>query len=131
MAKLSYRRFDTGTSSRRLWALRSTDTAHSIRPRSFDRSAAGEKCSSSLRASPAICRIAAVRARLWSFVSLPDFTVSGDHERQEKVFDRLQQSHDKQPHVIRSMLTEDSCWRRCGEVNQERRTRRQMAANTL
>ena len=25
----------------------------------------------------------------------------------------------------------DSCWRRCGEVNQERRTRRQMAANML
>ena len=34
------------------------------------------------------------------------FTVSGDHERQEQVFERLQQSYDKQPHVIRRMLTE-------------------------
>ena len=34
------------------------------------------------------------------------FTVSGDHERQEQAFDRLQQSYDKQPYVIRRMLTE-------------------------
>ncbi len=34
------------------------------------------------------------------------FTVSGDHERQERVFERLQQSYDKQPYVIRRMLTE-------------------------
>ncbi|MFG1352686.1 ParB/RepB/Spo0J family partition protein [Xanthobacter autotrophicus] len=34
------------------------------------------------------------------------FTVSGDHERQEQVFDRLQQASDKQPYVIRRMLTE-------------------------
>ncbi len=34
------------------------------------------------------------------------FTVSGDHERQEQVFERLQQSYDKQPHMIRRMLTE-------------------------
>lgn len=34
------------------------------------------------------------------------FTVSGDHERQEQVFDRLQHSYDKQPYVIRRMLTE-------------------------
>ena len=34
------------------------------------------------------------------------FTVSGDHERQEQVFDRLQQVYDKQPYVIRRMLTE-------------------------
>lgn len=34
------------------------------------------------------------------------FTVSGDHERQEQVFERLQQSYDKQPYVIRRMLTE-------------------------
>ena len=34
------------------------------------------------------------------------FTVSGDHERQEQVFERLQHSHDKQPYVIRRMLTE-------------------------
>ncbi len=34
------------------------------------------------------------------------FTVSGDHERQEQVFERLKASHDKQPYVIRRMLTE-------------------------
>lgn len=34
------------------------------------------------------------------------FTVSGDHERQEQVFERLQHSYDKQPNVIRRMLTE-------------------------
>lgn len=34
------------------------------------------------------------------------FTVSGDHERQEQVYERLQHSHDKQPYVIRRMLTE-------------------------
>lgn len=34
------------------------------------------------------------------------FTVSGDHERQEQVFERLRQSHDKQPYAIRRMLTE-------------------------
>jgi ParB family transcriptional regulator, chromosome partitioning protein len=34
------------------------------------------------------------------------FTVSGDHERQEKVFERLKASYDKQPYVIRRMLTE-------------------------
>jgi ParB family transcriptional regulator, chromosome partitioning protein len=34
------------------------------------------------------------------------FTVSGDHARQEQVFERLLHSHDKQPHVIRRMLTE-------------------------
>ena len=34
------------------------------------------------------------------------FTVSGDHERQEQVFERLKISHDKQPYVIRRMLTE-------------------------
>ncbi len=34
------------------------------------------------------------------------FTVSADHERQEQVFERLQQAYDKQPHVIRRMLTE-------------------------
>jgi ParB family chromosome partitioning protein len=37
---------------------------------------------------------------------LPDFTVSGDHERQEQVFERLKASYDKQPYVIRRMLTE-------------------------
>ena len=34
------------------------------------------------------------------------FTVSGDHPRQEQVFDRLTQSYDKQPYTIRRMLTE-------------------------
>ena len=36
------------------------------------------------------------------------FTVSGDHERQEQVFERLQHSYDKQPYVIRRMLTESA-----------------------
>lgn len=34
------------------------------------------------------------------------FTVSGGHERQEQVFERIQHSYDKQPHAIRRMLTE-------------------------
>ena len=34
------------------------------------------------------------------------FTVSGDHERQEQVFERLTQAYDKQPYTIRRMLTE-------------------------
>lgn len=34
------------------------------------------------------------------------FTVSDDHERQEQVFERLAQSYNKQPYVIRRMLTE-------------------------
>ena len=34
------------------------------------------------------------------------FTVSGDHARQEQVFERLSQSYDKQPYAIRRMLTE-------------------------
>jgi ParB family chromosome partitioning protein len=36
------------------------------------------------------------------------FTVSGDHERQEQVFERLKASYDKQPYVIRRMLTESA-----------------------
>ena len=36
------------------------------------------------------------------------FTVNGDHERQEQVFERLSQSYSKEPHVIRRMLTEGS-----------------------
>ncbi|PKU22992.1 ParB/RepB/Spo0J family partition protein [Telmatospirillum siberiense] len=39
---------------------------------------------------------------------LMGFTVSGDHERQEAVFERLCQSYDKAPYVIRRMLTEGS-----------------------
>ncbi len=34
------------------------------------------------------------------------FSVSGDHERQEQVFERLKASYDKQPYTIRRMLTE-------------------------
>jgi ParB family chromosome partitioning protein len=34
------------------------------------------------------------------------FTVSGDHERQVQVFERLKVSYDKQPYTIRRMLTE-------------------------
>ena len=34
------------------------------------------------------------------------FTVNGDHERQEQVFERLRQSYSKEPHAIRRMLTE-------------------------
>ena len=34
------------------------------------------------------------------------FTVNGDHERQEQVFERLCQSYAKEPHAIRRMLTE-------------------------
>jgi len=34
------------------------------------------------------------------------FTVNADPERQEQVFERLAQSHSKEPHVIRRMLTE-------------------------
>jgi len=39
---------------------------------------------------------------------LMGFTVSGDHQRQEQVFERLQAAHDKAPYIIRRMLTEDS-----------------------
>ena len=34
------------------------------------------------------------------------FTVSGDHERQEQVFERLTQSYSKEAYVIRRMMTE-------------------------
>ena len=34
------------------------------------------------------------------------FTVSGDHERQEQVWDRLQSFYSKEPSVIRRLLTE-------------------------
>ena len=36
------------------------------------------------------------------------FTVSGDHARQEQVFERLSQSYTKEPYVIRRMLTESA-----------------------
>ena len=41
-----------------------------------------------------------------SLDQLMAFTVSCDHERQEQVFERIYQSYDKQPYVIRRMLTE-------------------------
>lgn len=41
-----------------------------------------------------------------SLDQLMAFTVSGDHERQEQVFERLKASYDKQPYAIRRMLTE-------------------------
>jgi len=34
------------------------------------------------------------------------FTVSGDHERQEQVWERLQSAYGKEPYVIRRLLTE-------------------------
>ena len=34
------------------------------------------------------------------------FTVCGDHERQEQVFERLKSAYSKEPHVIRRLLTE-------------------------
>jgi ParB family chromosome partitioning protein len=34
------------------------------------------------------------------------FTVNGDHERQEQVFEQLKVAYDKQPYAIRRMLTE-------------------------
>ena len=36
------------------------------------------------------------------------FTVSGDHQRQEEVFEKLAASYDKQPYAIRRMLTESA-----------------------
>jgi ParB family chromosome partitioning protein len=41
-----------------------------------------------------------------TFDQLMAFTVSGDHERQEQVFERLKTSYDKQAYTIRRMLTE-------------------------
>lgn len=41
-----------------------------------------------------------------SLDQLMAFTVSGDHERQEQVFERLKTSYDKQPYAIRRVLTE-------------------------
>lgn len=43
-----------------------------------------------------------------SLDQLMAFTVSGDPERQEQVYERLYQSYDKAPHAIRRMLTEGS-----------------------
>ncbi|MEF2074441.1 ParB/RepB/Spo0J family partition protein [Consotaella aegiceratis] len=41
-----------------------------------------------------------------TLAQLEAFSVSGDHERQEQVFERLQHAYDKQPYTIRRMLTE-------------------------
>ncbi|MBT1155867.1 ParB/RepB/Spo0J family partition protein [Aminobacter anthyllidis] len=41
-----------------------------------------------------------------TLAQLEAFTVSGDHERQEQVFERLKTSYDKSAHTIRRMLTE-------------------------
>ena len=41
-----------------------------------------------------------------TLAQLEAFTVSGDHERQEQVFERLKTSYDKSAHAIRRMLTE-------------------------
>lgn len=43
-----------------------------------------------------------------SLDQLMAFTVCGDHQRQEQVLERLKASYDKQPYVIRRMLTEGS-----------------------
>jgi ParB family transcriptional regulator, chromosome partitioning protein len=59
-------------------------------------------------------RLAAVSPRLldayaedaMTLDQLMAFTVSGDHERQDQVWDRLQSAYSKDPHVIRRMLTE-------------------------
>ena len=59
-------------------------------------------------------RLAAVSPRLLdayaedmlSLDQVMAFTVSGDHERQDQVWDRLQSAYSKEPHVIRRMLTE-------------------------
>jgi ParB family chromosome partitioning protein len=59
-------------------------------------------------------RLAAVSPRLLdayaadaiSLDQLMAFTVSGDNERQDQVWDRLQSAYSKEPHVIRRMLTE-------------------------
>jgi ParB family chromosome partitioning protein len=59
-------------------------------------------------------RLASVSARLLDAYAedqltldqLMAFTVSGDHERQEQVFERLKASYSKETHIIRRLLTE-------------------------
>ena len=59
-------------------------------------------------------RLAAVSPRLLdayaedmlSLDQVMAFTVSGDHERQVQIWDRLQSAYSREPHVIRRMLTE-------------------------
>ena len=48
------------------------------------------------------------------------FTVNGDHERQEQIFERLAGSYDSQPYAIRRMLTEGAvraCDKRARFIN--------------
>ncbi len=54
--------------------------------------------------SPALLEVYAEDAM--TLDQLMAFTVNGDHQRQEQVFERLKVSYDKQPHAIRRMLTE-------------------------
>ena len=43
------------------------------------------------------------------------FTVNDDHERQERVFERLRQSYTKEPHAIRMLRRRRSCGRQAAE----------------
>jgi len=54
--------------------------------------------------SPKLCDLYAEDAM--TLDQLMAFTVSGDHERQEQVWERLQSSYAKEPYAIRRMLTE-------------------------
>ncbi len=54
--------------------------------------------------SPKLCDLYAEDAM--TLDQLMAFTVSGDHERQEQVWERLQSSYTKEPYAIRRMLTE-------------------------
>jgi len=54
--------------------------------------------------SPKLCDLYAEDAM--TLDQLMAFTVSGDHERQEQVWERLQSSYTKEPFAIRRMLTE-------------------------
>jgi len=54
--------------------------------------------------SPKLCDLYAEDAM--TLDQLMAFTVSGDHERQEQVWERLRSSYTKEPYAIRRMLTE-------------------------
>ena len=57
---------------------------------------------------PTIVSVTTIRSspKLAEKSTVRHFDVSGDHERQKQVFERLKVSYDKQPYVIRRMLTE-------------------------
>jgi ParB family chromosome partitioning protein len=65
-------------------------------------------------------RLAAVSPRLleayaedaMTLDQLMAFAVSGDHERQDQTWDRLQSAYSREPHIIRRMLTEERCGHR-------------------